>query len=433
MTLLVYTEQPSTRLTYACEVVVRKGLACDVQVTNDRASFESSDLPRINYSLIDTLPGFHIAPSGLLNETGVRAFEPSSSSWEGVPTLFTTSGADLPFDIFSAAFFLLTRYEEYNSSSRDRFGRFSAVDSLAYRSGFLNQPVIDQWVKRLHSKLQQSQPNMPEWRHRFSFRSTIDVDSAFAYRHKGLKRTLGGVAKDILRFDLANLKSRLSCLSGRMKDPYDTYDWFHQLHEQHNTEVIWFFLLADFGAFDKGVPYTSLALAERMRECSRKARVGVHPGFAAHDDLRRMATEFGRFTSILGERPQLSRQHYLRLNFPQTYQNLVALEIAEDHTMGFADQTGFRAGTSRPFPWYDLSREEQSMLMIYPFAAMDATLRRYLNLSPDAAFEELKSIGDGLKNCDGTFTVLWHNESVANFGEWQGWAKVYQQLIEEFS
>ncbi len=433
MTILVYSDHPTPRLAYACEVVIRRGLACNVQVTTDPEYYTAYDGIRLNYSANQNLPGFRIAPSGLLSETGVREFEVSMSKWKGCPTLFTTEGADLPFDLLSAAFYLLTRYEEYTATEHDKFGRFSATQSLAFRNDFLEKPVIDLWVKELHNELKAIDQRMPAWRHRFNFHSTIDVDSAFAYRNKGLIRTGGGVVKDLLRFDLNNLKHRLRCLTGRMEDPYDTYAWFHELHERYNTDVIWFFLLADFDTYDKGVPHTSLALAERMRECAERARIGIHPGFAAHDDAKRLSAEIDRFRTITGERPQVSRQHYLRLTFPKTYRDVSALEIAEDHTMGFADHYGFRAGTSRPFPWYDLLAEEQTILMIYPFAVMDATLRRYLGYTPEVAIEKLRALGNVLRKCDGTFTVLWHNESVAEVVEWKGWRMVYEKLIQEFS
>lgn len=433
MRLLVYSEQTTPRLAYACEVVIRRGLACDVQIIDDRSHYLAYDGLRLNYSTQGELPGFHIKPCGLLAETGVRDIACTTDHWEGLPTLFPNQEGAVPFDLLAAAFYLVTRYEEYINGPRDQFGRFPATQSLAFKKQFLHQPVIDQWIKLLHQKMHEADPRMPAWRHHFNFHSTIDVDSAFAYRHKGPLRTLGGMAKDLLRADFRNLSARLRCLTGRMEDPYDTYAWFHDLHERHRTDVIWFFLLADFDTHDKGVPYTSHALAGRMRECAQKGRVGIHPGFAAHDEAKKLTTEVDRFTVMMGERPQLSRQHYLRLTFPETYRDLCALEIAEDHTMGFADQPGFRAGTSRPFPWYDLAREEQTMLMVYPFAVMDATLRRYLKLEPETAIERLRQIGESLRECDGTFTVLWHNESVATSGEWAGWRSVYQSLIQDFS
>lgn len=433
MNLLVYNDQPTPRLAYACEVAIRRGLACDVQITTDTAHYRAYEGLRLNYSADRDLPGFHIHPSGLLAETGVRSIHCVASKWDDIPILFPSQEGDIPFDLLSAVFYLVSRYEEYGPIERDQFGRFSATQSVAFREKFLDQPVVDIWIKAFYDILRRAGYPIPAWRHSFNFRTTIDVDSAFAYRHKGPLRTIGGVAKDVLRFDFQNLRTRLSCLTGRMEDPYDTYNWFHNLHSRCQTEAIWFFLLADFDRHDKGVPCSSVALSERMRECASKARVGIHPGFAAHDEVNKLVTEIDRFTAILGERPQLSRQHYLRLTFPQTYRDLSALEVVEDHTMGFADHPGFRAGTSRPFPWYDLEAEEQTMLMIYPFAVMDATLRRYLNLTPEAALEKLRRFASTLRQCDGTFTVLWHNESVATTGEWAGWRKVYQSLVEEFS
>jgi hypothetical protein len=55
----------------------------------------------------------------------------------------------LPFDIFSASFYLLSRYEEYINPHYDLHNRFKAEESLAFKNGFLQIPLVDLWAIEL--------------------------------------------------------------------------------------------------------------------------------------------------------------------------------------------------------------------------------------------------------------------------------------------
>jgi hypothetical protein len=131
---------------------------------------------------------------------------------------------------------------------------------------------------------------------------------------------------------------------------------------------------------------------------------------------------------IVGKEISKSRQHYLNLKFPKTYNNLVKAGITEDYTLGFADQTGFRAGICTPFYFYDLKNETKTNLFIVPFQVMDGTLLNYMKSSTDEAFEEIKSIMKEIKEVGGTFVGIWHNETVNDLGEWKGYREVFEKM-----
>ena len=105
--------------------------------------------------------------------------------------------------------------------------------------------------------------------------------------------------------------------------------------------------------------------------------------------------------------------------------------IKEDYSMGYASYPGFRAGTSSPFNFYDLAAEYETDLVIFPFAVMDVTLRQYLSLTPQEALDRIKNILQQVKQVEGTFLSLWHNESLSGQGIWKGWREVFEGMIEE--
>jgi len=128
-----------------------------------------------------------------------------------------------------------------------------------------------------------------------------------------------------------------------------------------------------------------------------------------------------------------SRQHYLRVELPETYQHLVDLEIKEEYSMGYASHYGFRASTCTPFYFYDLDFEIQTPLKVFPFAVMDTTLRDYMSFTPKKSFNTIIQLAKEIRKVDGTLITIFHNESVSGSGRWRGWGRLYEGLLKELS
>ena len=126
-----------------------------------------------------------------------------------------------------------------------------------------------------------------------------------------------------------------------------------------------------------------------------------------------------------------SRQHFLKLKMPQTYQRLIENDITEDCTMGYSSQVGFRAGLCSPFYFYDLEKEIKTGLKIFPFQVMDATLIYYLHKNPQEATQVIFSLIEKVKSCNGTFSTLWHNSSFSEQQEWVGWTDFYKSIFKK--
>jgi hypothetical protein len=97
--------------------------------------------------------------------------------------------------------------------------------------------------------------------------------------------------------------------------------------------------------------------------------------------------------------------------------------------MGYASSVGFRAGVCSPFKWYDLDSEQTTSLTVYPFAIMDATLLYYMKLNPQSAIEKCGEIINEIKKVNGTCITVWHNETISNWRQWEGWRDVYREVV----
>ena len=126
-----------------------------------------------------------------------------------------------------------------------------------------------------------------------------------------------------------------------------------------------------------------------------------------------------------------SRQHFLKLQLPYTYRNLINLDITDDYTMGFAAQPGFRASICTPFHFYDLDMDSETKLKVHPFTLMEGTLKDYMGISAVQAMEYITPLITEVKAVNGTFISLWHNESLGDEGRWKGWSTVYEEMIKE--
>jgi hypothetical protein len=430
--VLVYCHDITARVHHAFDFVFREALGVDVEVTDEKERFLQFEGPRVNYSEERLENEFWIRPADLLFETDIYEFEVEVFRWEGNPVFFRTDEAcSFPFDPFAAIFYCISRYEEYLHYVGDLYDRFRAHESLAYKHGFLQEPLVDRWCLWIRDRLEAHHPDHPFPEREYSYISTIDVDNAYAFCQKGMMRTLGGYLRSFLALDIQEIKDRTRVLLGLDKDPYDTYEHQLDIQERYGLELLYFFLLADYGYNDKNVPYTSDRLRSLIKHLGDHARLGIHPSFNSNRYPEKLRTEIGRLADISKREVIRSRQHFLILDLPYTYRRLLDLGIQREHSMGFAAEVGFRACTATPFFFYDLEMEQVTKMKVYPFMVMEATLKYYMEQSPDQALSTIKRLIASVKEVGGTFISLWHNESLSEHKQWKGWSHVYEEMVKE--
>lgn len=427
--ILIYTERNTSRITYACQVIFTHILKVEWKITTSIGDLRDFDGITIAYGQCEDDTSIRIPSSGFLFERNVKDFEPEAGSWKGLKTLFPAEGS-IPFDLLAGTFYLASRYEEYLPYKADSQGRFQAEESFAFRQDFLTEPLIDQWGMALKDLITSTHPGEKFGQRQFEHVSTVDIDSAFAYRYKGFMRTMGGFAKDVLAFDFKNARNRFATISGMSPDAYDTYDMMVEMHRENNIRAVFFFLLADYGHNDKNVPHTSERYRLTIKRLADYFDIGIHPGYISNSDPSRLPVEIGRLAEISKADVIRSRQHFLMVSMPETYERLLDNDIQHDYSMGYASQLGFRMSTCTAIPWYNLKTEQVTGLMLHPFPVMDATLNMYLKLSPKEAIDHVKPLVEKVKAVNGTFITLWHNESLSDVWQWQGWKNVLAEIIQ---
>ncbi len=432
--LLVYTQKVTPRISFTFKHIFTRILNVKVGFTNKIEEFIAYEGIKLSYTKQALGNEFFVRSNDFLSHQGIDYVEIQMSVWDDVPCFFqmnTTS--PVPFDIFAASFFLLSRYEEYLPHVKDEFERFPAEESLAFQNNFLELPVVDIWAYKLRDLLQEKFPDYQFKKRNFSYISTFDIDIAYKYKYKGLVRNVGGFARDLIGLKFQDIFERFLVLFKFKRDPFDVYKRLLNLQKKYKIDTIFFFLLGDYSLYDKNISFNNLKYRMLIKDVADYVKVGLHPSFYSMKDDSKLKKEKNRLEDIVNFPITRSRQHFLRVELPETYQILVDLEVAEDYTMGYAQHYGFRAGTCTPFYFYDLDFEIQTPLKVYPFAVMDGTLKDYLKLTTKKSFDKIYQLAEEVKKVDGTFITVFHNESVSGSGRWKGWDRKYEEMIKKIS
>lgn len=407
--VLVFSPCYSERFAYVLECFSRI-LELDFCYTNSFEDFKNAeDIVRINYSKVQFDNVLQISPIDLLFEHDVNLQTIECKEWNKLPCFFITNfDNEIPFDIFAATFYLTTRYEEYTATRKDEHGRFCCEDSVAYQNKFLHRPIVDLWAFELLKRIKPDH----EIKREFGFLPTIDVDTFYKYRRKGILGSLFLLVKSLLEKDFKGITERLDVILGKQEDPYFNFEQIVDLHREFDFTPLFFFHMGGNGRFDKKMlfPTKSKSYKRIIYKISKISNVGLHLSYKAAFSLKRIRKEKYNLEKIIRHSISKNRFHFLRFRLPESYQLLIENDIKEDYSMLYANEIGFRAGTSFPYMYFDLQKNRKLPLKIYPTAMMDATLLRKKN----EGFENLSilttSMLNDVKYTKGCFVTLFHNE-----------------------
>jgi hypothetical protein len=424
--MLIYAHQTSSRLQYICKFIFGEQLGIGYSLTIDSESFKQHDGPKINYSDLDMGPDiFTIKNHPLLFEKNIVEQQTPCFEHKGNKAFFKTENGDYPFDILAASFYLISRYEEYLPYKKDQYGRYGHENSIAFREGFLHTALINRWLGDFAQLLQSRFPEQAISRPPFSFTPSYDIDIAWSFRNKGLLRNIGGFLKK-------PSLTRLAVLVGIKKDPFDVYAYLRELHDKYHLNPIYFFLVATRKAeYDKNISPYQHNMWQLMKNHAKKYEVGLHPSWTSNEQITQLEKEKKILETAAEQEIEASRQHYIKLTIPDTYQQLLKTGLTRDYSMGYGSINGFRAGVSSPFYWYDLKNEEPTKLRIHPFCFMDAN--SFYEQKQDAAetLPELKKYYDECRNNHAQMITIFHNSFLGTDPLYDGWRAMYDSFIAQ--
>lgn len=430
MKFLVYS-QPSPRVRYTFKQVLEHLLGLEVIFTNEIEQFVGHSGPKCSYGTQALGQELFFKTSGLLFERGINAsISPKVSFIEKTPYFFEINDtkAGMPYDIFSASFYLLSRYEEYIPHSKDAYG-FRATESLAFKEGFLQLPVIDIWALEVKKIIQDRFPDIQFPKKQASVSLICEVNEAYAYRKKGWFRNLKGYFKDLLTLQIKRIVQRTKVVLKLEKDPYQVYNFMINTARKHRANIQFFFGLGDYSYHEKSINYQSQTYQRLVKSIADYCSIGIRFSADALENEQTQKLEQNRFENITHLKASASFCQYAKLNLPTTYRNLIEHEVEVDYSMGYLNNAGFRAGTSTPFFFYDLEYEIQTPLKIVSFCISKNAFSSFKTVTK--AQQATLKIVDVVKKVNGNIVIYINNDLFDTSSEkYDFWHKMYLYFVQ---
>ena len=168
-----------------------------------------------------------------------------------------------------------------------------------------------------------------------------------------------------------------------------------------------------------------------IKRHAKKYRSGLHPSWRSNNNFSILLKEKKIMETAGKMEVNISRQHYIKMSMPQTYQELIKAGIEADYSMGYGSINGFRASVASTFYWYDLTTEKTTSLQLYPFCYMDANSFYEQNLDAGQALEELQYYLNECKKVNGFFISIFHNNFLGTDKQFTGWKEMYTKFISQ--
>lgn len=332
----------------------------------------------------------------------------------------------LGIDIFGSCFFMLSRIEEVYSEYRDNHSRFPFDKSLAFKAGFIDRAIVDEYVELLWHCMKFLWPDLTRKRKEFRKEVSCDVDWPYTPAYYNASGMLKRASRNLLKrrsvsaFKKDINKYREIKKNGIKYDPCFRFS-FMMDHFEKNNLIGTFYFIAERpagkidGIYDLEDPTIS-SLMKNILE--RGHEIGLHPSYTTYNNQSQLIKEKKTLEKTLRKigfemEVTKSRQHYLRFDSSFTFNYLDSAGFKSDSSMGFAGHIGFRAGTCNKYPMYDVNNRKKLDIIQSPLNVMEVTLldEKYMNLSHEQAFDSVKNIVNQCKKYQGNFTFLWHNSN----------------------
>ena len=364
---------------------------------------------------------------------------------DGVVYSETDSSIQIPYDILTPSFVLLSRYEEFNVFALglvdyDKHDRIPFEGTLAYKYGLVEIPLVDEYAMLLREWLCfhfpdrfEAVPRTP----RIVPTHDIDILYRFKSRFQAWKSILG---RDLLiNRDLKMARKSLKEYKKWKTHPYwDPYlraavEMLEREQEQHLHPI--FFVKAT----ENGHPDATYDVNDPLLQhliwnvTSRGGQIGLHGSYPSAEHLQYLHKEKQNLSELCDKTISVSRQHYLRTFFaddPNSLDLWRQVGITDDYTLGFAERCGFRCGTCHPYPLYDVRNDRVTNIIEHPLIVMDGTLFDYMKLPVGKAKKLVMKLKQRCFDVEGDFVFLWHNHATTREFE-PYYREVYLPLIYE--
>jgi hypothetical protein len=225
MKLLVYVPLLTPRIKYIFNFIFNEVLKTQVGFSSNLEEFKQSALPKISYANQAVSGELFFKNSDLLLGHSITQPTIKTAAFGDMIVPFAVDGSTLPFDVFAAAFYFISRYEEYLNYTPNPNGSYPVEASLQNKLKLLKIPVIDAWALILKNILLKKHPHLSFGKKAFEFVPLICMYSSKSNESSGWLKASSNlfsklvrlVRKDEKDIKLAELYEKLKALNEEHK------------------------------------------------------------------------------------------------------------------------------------------------------------------------------------------------------------------------
>lgn len=332
------------------------------------------------------------------------------------------------FDLFETLFFLISRYEEVFAKPANNYqsGWLKESEHFLIKNEWEQVPVVDHLVAAFYEVVTGQTISQHTT---YSISHDIDI----LYRFKPWTKALRNIPAIIIhRRGAKHLAKTISQISkqalGNANDPYDVYDWLFQQSDAWKSKTL--YMLAGGSTYYDGRYQITDPDAKKIVDLvlSRGYELGLHPSYDAGKDQAMMSSQKDTLGRTMSQTITKSRQHCLRWFWDKTPDQLTALGMHQDSSMGYNRHLGFRCGTGFAYHMYDFKQEQAYPWLELPMAFMESSIIHQAQRT-DKPITELFDQFITNNNVNTHIEMNWHN---SNFDQtmWHGeeMTGIYQTL-----
>ena len=349
-------------------------------------------------------------------------------------------------DILKAIFYLLSGYQEFNSPHQDFMGRYPHQRSIQHELKITDKPIVNYYISIIaealtnfahkHNKVLKTRRLFDS----FGFMLTHDVDRIdfYHWRETVLKLLqLLGLKKSSIN-KRTQLKVLLNAITptlfpGFKKNPWWNFEELRQLERSLGINSVWYFLNRDKSPHDAKYHLEEERIKKLIQTLQNDGcEIGLHGSIKTATATKAMQKAFQRLRSVSNEEVVGTRQHCLKVHYPDTLKILEAAGLKYDTSLGFAEHEGYRNSYCYPFKPFDHQAQKMMNIWEFPLTVMDATFLGYRSLNYDDMFQSFNKLITESKKFGGLLVMLWHN---CNFDEIQnpGILDYYKNQLKSIS
>jgi len=356
------------------------------------------------------------------------------------------SGLCFHHDLLKSIFHLLSGYEEVKNGARDEYGRYPYAESLQYKLGITDKPVVNYYIEIILEGLKQfCEINRMPFKSRSILDKPIlmlshDIDLIEAYDFKEtafkFKQFLGLADSPFnLRGKIRDAFTALSHFLNpfSMQNPFWNFDKLMDWEAERGFRSSWYFLEKD-GKYDNSrYRFHQKKIRNLIGVLSARGHeIGIHGTMQSYDDPKALSRTVEHLRAV-SPKPVIGiRQHYLRFRPNLTAQIQAEAGLAYDASLGFAEYDGFRNSYCWPFKFFDFDKQRVMDYWEIPLTVMDVTHFYHRKLDFEQSKESIGSLAAEVLKFNGVFSLLWHN-SFFNEREFPGITAHYTGILDQLN